>query len=231
MELIQTPLLNQLRKLSQDIEKEFDSHLHKFENSKHVHRFEGWQDYFWSSDKIRKCHLKTIEPSKNTTNLWLMHINIFPQINVDLPILGLDIVSSPTKISGSFIDFSPVLNHEHPYMKTFREMTEKLVWKKERELPDWAKEIFSPYIVAAGSVRNGTESDQLQEIALKLIRLYLKGLDNPLLIKEELNTTQIQNKYCKNQKTNKQLHNAILAMGINEEYKNQYIEDVLFEEI
>ena len=231
MDVLNTPLLNQLRQLDLDIRKEFDSYLTPFYNRKHIHHFEGWADYFWSSDKIRKCHLKTIEPSKNTTNLWLMHINIFPQVNVDLPILGLDIVSSPTKISGSFIDFSPVLGNDHPYIEQFREMTKDLVWKKERELPDWAKEIFSPYIVAAGSVRNGAESDQLQEIALKVIRLYLNGLNDPLLIREDFNTTEIQNKYCRNQKTNKQLHNAILAMGISEEDKNQYIENVLFEEI
>lgn len=229
--LIETPLLKQLRKLSQDFIEEFNTYLTPFDNIKHVHRFEGWEDYFWRSDVVRKCHLKTIEPSKNTTNLWLMHINIFPHTNVDLPILGLDIVSSPTKISGCFFDFSPTTPERHPYMDVFELLTKDLTWKKERELPPWAKEIFSEYIIGAGSVREGPETDQLREVTLRLLRYYVQGMDNPMFRKEGLDTRETQNKYCRNQKTNVQLHKSILAMGISEEDKNQYVENVLFEEI
>lgn len=231
MSLVETPLLKELRKLSLDICKEFDTYLARFENFKHIHRFEGWEDYFWQSYVIRKCHLKTIEPSKNTTNLWLMHINIFPHTDIDLPILGLDIVSSPTKISGCFFDFSPTTPGRHPYMDMFESVTKNLSWKKERQLPDWAKEIFSEHIIGAGSVREGPETEQLKEVTLKLISYYLQNMNNPMFEKENLDTRKAQNKYCRNQKTNVQLHKSILAMGISEEEKNQYVEEVLFEEI
>jgi hypothetical protein len=48
---------------------------------------------------------------------------------------------------------------------------------------------------------------------------------------EGLDTTKAQNKYCINQKMNKMLHSSILAMGISESDKNDYVNDVLFEEI
>ena len=231
MSLVETPLLKQLRKLSLDFREEFDTYLTPYYNRKHIHKFEGWEDYFWESDVIRKCHLKTIEPSESTTNLWLMHINIFPHTHVDLPILGLDIVSSPTKISGCFFDFSPTTPTRHQYMDVFEMLTKDLTWKKERVLPSWAKEIFSEYIIGAGSVREGPETDQLRQVTLRLLRYYVQGMDDPRFVREDLDTKEAQNKYCRNQKTNVQLHKSILAMGISEEDKNQYVENVLFEEI
>jgi hypothetical protein len=231
MSLVETPLLKQLRKLSLDFREEFDTYLTPYYNRKHIHKFEGWEDYFWESDVIRKCHLKTIEPSESTTNLWLMHINIFPHTHIDLPILGLDIVSSPTKISGCFFDFSPTTPTRHQYMDVFEMLTKDLTWKKERVLPPWAKEIFSEYIIGAGSVREGPETDQLRQVTLRLLRYYVQGMDDPRFVREDLDTKEAQNKYCRNQKTNVQLHKSILAMGISEEDKNQYVENVLFEEI
>jgi hypothetical protein len=38
------------------------------------------------------------------------------------------------------------------------------------------------------------------------------------------------NKYCENQKMNPHLHRSILAMGISEEAKERYVNNVLFEE-
>lgn len=116
-------------------------------------------------------------------------------------------------------------------MNVFESLTKDLTWKKQRELPPWAKEIFSEYIIGAGSVREGPETDQLREVTLRLLRYYVQGMDNPMFRKEGLDTREAQNKYCRNQKTNVQLHKSILAMGISEEDKNQYVENVLFEEI
>jgi len=57
-------------------------------------------------------------------------------------------------------------------------------------------------------------------------------MSNPAHSKDkELNTLEAQNKYCRNQKLNKMLHSSILAMGISEERKNQYVDNVLFEEV
>jgi len=43
-------------------------------------------------------------------------------------------------------------------------------------------------------------------------------------------TLPLLNKYCSNQKLNPHLHRSILAMGISEEDKDDYVNNVLFEE-
>jgi hypothetical protein len=226
-----TPLLNRLRELSADIIKLFDNHLESFDNEKHVNEFEGWTDLFWRSDSIRKAHLKIIEPLPGKPKLWLIHINVFPDASLHYPILGLDVVAGPNKISGSFFDFSPVSHDTHPIVTTFGLATRDLVWKKERELPDWAKEIFSPHMVAAGNIREGEETEQFCEHALKLISYYLSEVQHGALWKNGVDHLDWHNNYCVNQKKNKQLWNSLRAMNLDEGKIEQYVNDVLFEEI
>lgn len=228
---MESELFDRLRKLSAELIAVFDRSMTRYDNPQHTADLEGWSDWFWTSDTIRKAHLKTIEPvGKN--KLWLMHINIFPQFDVDLPIFGLDIVANPNKISGCFCDYSPLTDRSHPFLDKFKMETAGLTWTRAREMPDWAQEIFSPNIVGAGSIREGEETDQLCQMAFNLASFYCMEMDNPVHQKVAgLNTKDAQNKYCRNQKMNKMLHGSILAMGISEERKNQYVENVLFEEV
>ena len=232
--IVDSELFDTLRKLSATLINEFDYSMERIENPKHVADLDGWKDYCWESKSIRKAHLKTIEPvGKN--KLWLMHINIFPQFDVDLPIFGLDIVANPKKVSGCFCDYSPTDESQtglnHPYMIKFRTMTKDYEWKKARVMPDWALKIFSPDIVGAGAIKDGNETDQLTDMALQLSRFYCMEMENPVYRKRDLNTKEAQNNYCKNQKLNRMLHSSILSMGISEERKDQYVENVLFEEV
>jgi hypothetical protein len=50
-------------------------------------------------------------------------------------------------------------------------------------------------------------------------------------VQVDFSTREILNKYCINQKKNDQLHNSIRAMGISDEAKDYYVNNVLFEEI
>jgi phycocyanobilin:ferredoxin oxidoreductase len=229
--MIESELFDRLRNLSNELRSLFSTRMNEVENTKHVADLEGWSDYFWESDIIRKAHLKTIEPvGKN--KLWLMHINIFPREHVNLPIFGLDIVANPKKISGCFCDYSPITEGPHPYLDKFKYETDGLTWTRARVMPEWAEEIFSENIVGAGSIREGEETNQLCDMALNLASFYCMEMSNPTYSKDkELNTLEAQNKYCRNQKMNKMLHSSILAMGISEERKNQYVENVLFEEV
>lgn len=229
--MIESELFDRLRNLSNELRSLFSTRMHEVENTKHVADLEGWSDYFWESDIIRKAHLKTIEPvGKN--KLWLMHINIFPREHVNLPIFGLDIVANPKKISGCFCDYSPITEGPHPYLDKFKYETNGLTWTRARVMPEWAEEIFSENIVGAGSIREGEETNQLCDMALNLASFYCMEMSNPAHSKDkELNTLEAQNKYCRNQKLNKMLHSSILAMGISEKRKNQYVDNVLFEEV
>lgn len=221
-----TALWNQLENLSEEIYSTFDKAFVKSDIRFDLD-FPGWQDHFWESQNIRKCHLKIID-HRETRSLWLMHINIFPRETANLPILGFDIVSGPNKITGAFFDYSA--NQEHPFGNYMKHVTSDVKWKKPRELPQWANEIFSENMIAAGNIRHGEEVDQLCKITTDLINYYV---DN--VVENNYNSTinfkDWHNKYCANQKLNPHLHKSILAMGISEEQKNYYINNFLFEEI
>jgi hypothetical protein len=220
--LVWSPLID----LSERIETLFDSKLIRYPIEEPID-FEGWKDTYWKSNHIRKCHLKTID-NRSTQKLWLMHINIFPNVNSNLPILGFDIVSGPSKITGSFFDFSPVCDN-HAYHDHFAAAVKDLSWNKPRDLPDWAKAIFSKNMIAVGNIKSEEEIQQLSDVCFSLIQFYLENI-------EKFEVTGVdfklqQNFYCSQQKLNPHLHRSILAMGISEEDKNRYVNRILFEEI
>lgn len=215
---------NNLINLSEKIEKIFDDNFERYPIPEEIN-FDGWKDTYWKSDSIRKCHLKTID-NRDTQKLWLMHINIFPNVDLNAPILGFDIVAGQNKITGSFFDYSPVDNH--PFIDYYNSKVNDLEWNKPRELPEWAQAIFSKNMIAAGNIKTEEEINQLTETCLDLIQYYVKNIgkyDKTGSYKDK------QNYYCKQQKLNPHLHKSILAMGISEEDKDRYVNRVLFEEI
>ena len=215
---------NNLIDLSKQIETIFDENFTRYPIPEEVD-FSGWKDTYWKSDHVRKCHLKTID-NRETQKLWLMHINIFPNVNLNTPILGFDIVAGQNKITGSFFDYSPVDNH--PFMDYYNSKVKDITWNKPRELPEWAQKIFSKNMIAAGNIRTEEEIQQLTETCLDLIRYYVDNIgkyDSFGDFKDK------QNYYCSQQKLNPHLHKSILAMGISEEDKDRYVNRVLFEEI
>mgnify|MGYP003633013895 CR=1 FL=1 len=222
-------LWNRLNDYAAELQGKFDSNFERFDNKNYTDRlkFKDWNDTFWQSADVSKVHLKTIVP-EDGKGLWLMHINIFPREGVELPILGFDIVAGPKKITGSFMDFSPLGMSDHPYHGYMKSKVESLEWVKPRELPPWAKEIFSDNMLAVGNIRNGEELDQFISVTNDLVDHYLNNIKESAYL-SHLDTLPILNKYCTNQKMNPHLHRSILAMGISEEDKDLYVNDVLFE--
>jgi hypothetical protein len=220
-----TPLIQ----LSKKIEGIFDDHYNR--NSS-LELFDGWKDNIWSSKYVRKCHLKTID-NRESQKLWLMHVNIFPHEHFNFPILGFDIVAGPSKITGSFFDFSPTTDEtpEHPYLSYMRDTVKDLSWSKPRDLPDWAQSIFSTSMIAAGNLKSQEEIDQLSKTCLHLVEYYVTNMKSNLYVTNPIKITERHNQYCRNQKLNPHLHRSILSMGISENDKNNYIDSVLFEEI
>jgi len=226
-----TSLWNRLNNYATQISNKFDEYFIKYDNPKYDDslKFSGWKDDFWYSDKIQKAHLKTITP-QDGKGLWLMHINVFPKPGIELPILGFDIVAGPKKITGSFMDYSPLHGFPHPYNEYMENITKNVKWIKARELPNWAQEIFSSNMIAVGNINTEEELNLFIDITYHLTDYYLENLEKNSWDNGR-DTTPLLNRYCINQKKNPHLHRSILAMGISEENKDRYVNDVLFEEI
>jgi hypothetical protein len=112
-----------------------------------------------------------------------------------------------------------------------RDTVKDLSWSKPRDLPDWAQEIFSDSMIAAGNLRTEEEIEQLTSACLHLVEYYVTNMSKNLYVTNPLAIRERHNLYCRNQKLNPHLHRSILSMGISEKDKNEYVDRVLFEEI
>lgn len=195
-----------------------------------MHRFNqpGWINRVWSSSRYRRAHVDVVD-ARETKGLWMMHCCIFPHIHNPAPIFGFDVIAGARKITGCFYDYSPTVNKNHPMCEWFREEADKLEWRKERELPDWAKRIFSENMVAAGNVQDEVELEQIFAMAERGVKHYVEtvGETNHSIA----DTTFEQNYYAKNQKQNPHTPRVMVSLGLSEEDVTVFIQDCLFPEI
>lgn len=186
-----------------------------------------WQNFIYNSETYRRAHLEIVD-KRTTHKIFIIHCTIFPFINDTSPLLGFDIIAGQNKISGAFLDFSPLGDTNHYMMEYFNSLVNEYNWKKVRELPEWAKEIFSKNIVAAGQLKDVGEIDRLCELMLRAMEYYLNNIGKTLT---NQNFTKLQNKYCIMQKKNPQIANSLIAMGYESSKVKQFIDEILFPEI
>jgi hypothetical protein len=167
--------------------------------------------------------------ARDTKGLWMMHCCIFPHTHNPAPIFGLDVVAGKNKITGFFHDYSAAGDTFHPMIDWFGGEVSKLEWRRERELPDWAKRIFSPHMVAAGNVQSEEELEQIIALSKTTLDHYLSTVaetNNAVL-----DTTTYQNFYCDNQKQNPHTPRVMASLGLNEDDVAVFIQKCLFPEI
>lgn len=188
----------------------------------------SWENKLYTSSRFRRGHVEIVD-HRSTHKIYILHCTIFPHYNDPSPIWGFDAVCGPNKITGAFHDFSSGGDNTHFMMKWFAEETKKYGWNKPRELPDWAKAIFSPSMIAAGNVREGQELDDLHSIAVQSLDYYLNNVGETQDWPNDFHMAQ--NRYCYYQKQNPHVVNSMVAMGIPEPVITKFVEEVLFPEI
>jgi len=188
----------------------------------------GWINRVWSSADYRRAHVDVVD-ARETKGLWMMHCCIFPHTHNPAPIFGFDVIAGKNKMTGCFIDYSPTEDKLHPMVEYFGEEVSRYDWVKKRELPDWAKRIFSAHMVAAGNVSDDDELAQISSLAGILVNHYLEtvGETNNTAV----DTTSYQNYYCDNQKQNPHTPKVMVSLGLSEEDVTHFIQECLFPEI
>ena len=216
-----------------EIQTNFDMAFHKTGWLVHepgMERFNkpGWTNLVWESELYRRAHLDVVD-ARESKGLWMMHCCVFPHTNNPAPIFGFDVIAGKNKITGCFIDYSPAGDPNHPLIQFFANEVSRYQWHKPRQLPEWAKKIFSPYIVTAGNVSDDKELVQISVLANLLLNQYLNTVietkGTVANIKEE------QNFYAQNQKLNPHTPKVMTSLGLNEEDVRIFIQDCLFPEI
>lgn len=184
-------------------------------------------DYEFTSNRYRKAHLSIVD-ARETNKLWFMHCTVFPHANDPSPIFGFDIICGPSRVSGAFLDVSNSGDPEHPIMRSFHKRVVSMNWKKERELPDWAKPIFSPAMVAIGSVEE-EELETFIKLGLDTLYMYLGEVGNTQ--QDIASYEEAQNLYCRQQKLNPHTPRVMASLGLTPEQVKDFSHKVLFPEI
>lgn len=187
----------------------------------------NWIDLSWSSFDFRRAHLNVVD-MRLERKMLMLHFCIFPHIHNPAPIFGLDIIAGERKITGFFHDYSLTVDDSHPLHLGFKQLVSEFQWKKQRELPKWAKEIFSDSMLAAGNITNQVELEQIINISSKSIKFYLDNVGKTNYTGYSDNIIEAQNKYCRWQKKNPQLYKSMLAFGFDQATVDDFVNLSLF---
>jgi hypothetical protein len=189
------------------------------------HNFD-WPNFVYTSNRFRRAHLDIVDV-RETKKLYMMHLCIFPHFNDFSPIFGLDLIAGPNKVTGAFHDFS--ISDNHYMSQWFANKVTPYGWSKERQLPEWAKNIFSPSMVAAGNIQDTNELDSFIKLTEDTLYYYLENVGGTK--QEGTSFKYKQNYYCQNQKQNPHTPRVMESLGLEPDVVKHFIEDCLFPEI
>ena len=217
-----------LIKLEKEIIEVLDKNLTEYKEPG-MDRFNkpGWTNRTWSNMSIRRAHVDVVD-ARETKGLWMAHICLFPMKKNGGPIYGFDIIAGKSKITGAFHDFSPLLKKEHPLTRWFIEENKWFKPSKVRELPDWAKAIFSEGMIAAGNVREERELNQICTLAVSNLNAYIDKIGHYNSDSNEEDVIRAQNFYCENQQKNPHTPKTMQSLGLPEEDIKLFCADNLF---
>ena len=217
-----------LIKLEKEIIEVLDKHLVEYKEPG-MERFNrpGWTNRTWSSMSIRRAHVDVVD-ARETKGLWMAHICLFPMLENGGPIYGFDIIAGKKKVTGAFHDFSPLLQKEHPLTKWFIEENKWFKPSKERELPEWAKAIFSGGMIAAGNVQEERELNQICTLAVSNLNAYIDKIGQFNTDSKREDVIRAQNYYCENQQKNPHTPRVMQSLGLPDEDIKLFCADNLF---
>ena len=190
----------------------------------------GWVNRTWSNKYIRRAHVDVVDV-REKKGLWMAHVCLFPGLTNDGPIYGFDIIAGKNKVTGAFHDFSPLLQKEHPLTRWFIEENKWFKPSKERELPDWAKAIFSGGMIAAGNVQEEKELNQICTMAVSNLANYIDKIRNHHDEAKMKDVIEAQNYYCEHQQQNPHTPRVMQSLGLPDEDIKLFCQDNLFPKV
>ena len=190
----------------------------------------GWVNRTWSNKYIRRAHVDVVDV-REKKGLWMAHVCLFPGLTNGGPIYGFDIIAGKNKVTGAFHDFSPLLQKEHPLTRWFIEENKWFKPSKERELPDWAKAIFSGGMIAAGNVQEEKELNQICTMAVSNLANYIDKIRTHHDEAKMKDVIEAQNYYCEHQQQNPHTPRVMQSLGLPDEDIKLFCQDNLFPKV
>ena len=189
-----------------------------------------WINRVWRNDDVRRAHIDVVD-ARESRGLWMMHVCVFPVLNNDAPIYGFDVIAGKTKMTGAFHDFSASSTFDHPMIDGYKEAVADFIPKKQRQLPEWATNIFTDKMLAAGNVNTEEEAVAIIELAQNNLRAYFVEVGEFTGYGNRDEVTAAQNYYCHNQQQNPHTPRTMKSLGLDEEDVDRFCTDMLFPKI
>ena len=187
----------------------------------------GWLNRVWQTESARRCHIDVVD-ARDTKKIWMMHVCVFPSLTNTSPIFGFDVISGKNKITGAFHDFSATTDQNHFMLHWFADSVKAFVPSKKRDLPEWARNIFSPSMVAAGNVKTAAESQEIIDLTIRNLDYYFEHIGESDGKGDRVSVLERQNYYCENQKQNPHTARVMKSLGMNAEDVDRFCSDILF---
>ena len=189
-----------------------------------------WVNRVWHNDDVRRAHIDVVD-ARDSKGLWMMHVCVFPVLNNDGPIYGFDVIAGKNKMTGAFHDFSASSDPNHPMIEGYKEAVADFIPKKQRQLPEWATNIFTDKMLAAGNVNTIEEAVAIIELAQDNLRAYFDEISEFTGYGDRDLVTASQNYYCHNQQQNPHTPRTMKSLGLNEADVDKFCTDMLFPKI
>ena len=189
-----------------------------------------WINRVWSNNDVRRAHIDVVD-ARESKGLWMMHVCVFPVLNNDAPIYGFDVIAGKTKMTGAFHDFSASSTFDHPMIDGYKEAVADFIPKKQRQLPEWATNIFTDKMLAAGNVNTEEEAVAIIELAQNNLRAYFDEVGEFTGAGNRDEVIAAQNYYCHNQQQNPHTPRTMKSLGLDEADVDKFCTDMLFPKI
>ena len=225
-------LWNHLIQCQNDIIDIFNDRAVEFDEPGLAHfNSDTWVNRVWHNDSVRRAHIDVVD-ARDTKGLWMMHVCVFPVLNNNGPIYGFDVIAGKNKMTGAFHDFSASSGGEdHPMIDGYKEAVAEFIPSKQRQLPEWATNIFTDKMLAAGNVRSEEEAVAIIDLALDNLRAYFDEIGEFDGTGDREITIAAQNYYCHNQQQNPHTPRTMKSLGLDEADVDKFCTDMLFPKI
>ena len=188
----------------------------------------GWINRVWANKHVRRAHIDVVD-ARESKGLWMMHVCCFPVLHNDAPIYGFDVIAGKNKMTGAFHDFSASSGGEdHPMVEGYKDAVKDFIPTKQRQLPEWAQNIFTNSMIAAGNVRTEDEAVAIIDLALANLEAWFEEVPQFDGYGDKYMTLACQNYYCENQQQNPHTANVMKTLGLAEEDVDRFCTDMLF---
>lgn len=181
------------------------------------------ENYVWETEKFRKIHL---EVAQMKSGLDILHTNMYPRYEYDLPIFGADIVASSKSVGAAIVDISSIREDKTlPESYKILDIVSDRDFEKDKKMPEWG-DVFSEYCVFVSPTEE--EYNKFVNIAFTYLNYHcaISNITKPGGNIQE--NYEGHKHYCEKQRQNNKTR-GVLKNIFGDEFADKYISEMLFD--